>query len=248
MEDLEQTITALWEARDDLASVMPEAEARAAVHEAIELLDTGDARVAEVVGDDVVVHQWLKYAVLLLFRLARMDVTEVGPVRVPRQDPAQAPLRAVEGAGGAGRVGALGLVPRARGDPHAELREHRRARRCRHHGRHLGHRRLVRADRRAGAPVGRRRHRRRARAAAGRAGDRRERRHHRLAVHGHAGRARRRRQRAGRGRDPEPGHPGDRRRDRRRGVARRRAAVEHRRAGRAARGRSRVATSRCRAR
>ena len=37
------------------------------------------ARVAEVVGDDVVVHQWLKYAVLLLFRLARMDVTEVGP-------------------------------------------------------------------------------------------------------------------------------------------------------------------------
>ena len=79
MEDLEQTITALWEARDDLASVMPEAEARHAVHQAIELLDSGEARVAEVVGDVVVVHQWLKYAVLLLFRLARMDVTEVGP-------------------------------------------------------------------------------------------------------------------------------------------------------------------------
>ncbi len=79
MEDLEQTITALWAARDDLASVMTEVEGRAAVHQAIELLDSGDARVAEVVGDDVVVHQWLKYAVLLLFRLARMDVTEVGP-------------------------------------------------------------------------------------------------------------------------------------------------------------------------
>jgi 2,3,4,5-tetrahydropyridine-2-carboxylate N-succinyltransferase len=79
VEDLEQTITALWESRDDLATVMTEAEARAAVHEAIDLLDHGDARVAEVVGDDVVVHQWLKYAVLLLFRLARMDITEVGP-------------------------------------------------------------------------------------------------------------------------------------------------------------------------
>jgi 2,3,4,5-tetrahydropyridine-2,6-dicarboxylate N-succinyltransferase len=79
VEDLEQTITALWEARDDLASVMSEAEARQAVHQAIELLDSGEARVAEVVDDVVVVHQWLKYAVLLLFRLARMDVTEVGP-------------------------------------------------------------------------------------------------------------------------------------------------------------------------
>jgi 2,3,4,5-tetrahydropyridine-2-carboxylate N-succinyltransferase len=79
VEDLEQTITALWEARDDLASVMPEHEARQAVHEAIDLLDRGDARVAEVVGDVVVVHQWLKYAVLLLFRLARMEATEVGP-------------------------------------------------------------------------------------------------------------------------------------------------------------------------
>ncbi len=79
MADLEQTITALWEGRDDLASVMTEAEALHAVHEAIELLDRGDARVAEVVDDQVVVHQWLKYAVLLLFRFARMDVTEVGP-------------------------------------------------------------------------------------------------------------------------------------------------------------------------
>ena len=79
MADPEQTITALWEGGDDLASVMTEAEALHAVHEAIELLDRGDARVAEVVDDQVVVHQWLKYAVLLLFRCARMNVTEVGP-------------------------------------------------------------------------------------------------------------------------------------------------------------------------
>jgi 2,3,4,5-tetrahydropyridine-2-carboxylate N-succinyltransferase len=49
------------------------------VHEAIEQLDRGEARVAEVVDDEVVVHEWLKYAVLLLFRLARMETIELGP-------------------------------------------------------------------------------------------------------------------------------------------------------------------------
>ena len=49
------------------------------MHEAIELLDTGEARVAEVVDGDVVVHEWLKYAVLLLFRLSKMETIELGP-------------------------------------------------------------------------------------------------------------------------------------------------------------------------
>ncbi len=79
MDDLAKTITALWEGRDDLESVMSRDEARAAVHEAIELLDGGDARVAEVVDGEVVVNEWLKYAVLLLFRLAQMETIELGP-------------------------------------------------------------------------------------------------------------------------------------------------------------------------
>jgi 2,3,4,5-tetrahydropyridine-2-carboxylate N-succinyltransferase len=78
-EALEKTITALWEGRDDLFAVLPETEARAAVLQAVELLDTGEARVAEVVGDDVVVHEWLKFAVLLLFRLSQMETIELGP-------------------------------------------------------------------------------------------------------------------------------------------------------------------------
>src|SRR6476469_6603911 len=78
-EALEKTITALWEGRDDLFAVLPEGDARAAVLQAVELLDTGEARVAEVVGDDVVVHEWLKYAVLLLFRLSNMETIELGP-------------------------------------------------------------------------------------------------------------------------------------------------------------------------
>ncbi|MET0629107.1 MAG: 2,3,4,5-tetrahydropyridine-2,6-dicarboxylate N-succinyltransferase, partial [Acidimicrobiia bacterium] len=62
-----------------MASVMPDGEARRAVHDAIDLLDTGEARVAEVDGDVVVVHEWLKFAVLLLFRLSHMETTELGP-------------------------------------------------------------------------------------------------------------------------------------------------------------------------
>src|SRR3954462_11704215 len=78
-EALAKTLTALWEGRDDLFAVLPEGDARAAVLQAVELLDTGEARVAEVVGDEVVVHQWLKYAVLLLFRISHMETTELGP-------------------------------------------------------------------------------------------------------------------------------------------------------------------------
>jgi 2,3,4,5-tetrahydropyridine-2-carboxylate N-succinyltransferase len=77
--ELAKTITALWEGRDDLAAVMPAAEARAAVHDAIDLLDRGEARVAEIVDGDVIVHEWLKQAILLLFRLEQMQVAEAGP-------------------------------------------------------------------------------------------------------------------------------------------------------------------------
>jgi 2,3,4,5-tetrahydropyridine-2-carboxylate N-succinyltransferase len=101
--DLAAQITALWESRDDLTAVMAEAEARRAVHEAIELLDTGEARVAEVVDGEVVVHEWLKYAVLLLFRLSQMETTELGPFeyvdKIPlKHDYAGARVRVVPGA------------------------------------------------------------------------------------------------------------------------------------------------------
>jgi 2,3,4,5-tetrahydropyridine-2-carboxylate N-succinyltransferase len=103
LHDLEPTITALWEGRDNLEAVMPADAASHAVHDAIELLDRGEARVAEVVDDVVVVHEWLKYAVLLLFRLARMDVTELGPFEFHDKIPLkhryqQARVRVVPGA------------------------------------------------------------------------------------------------------------------------------------------------------
>ena len=102
MADLEAQINALWEARDDLSAVMTEDQARDVVHEAIELLDSGAARVAEVVDGDVVVHEWLKYAVLLLFRLSKMETIELGPFeyvdKIPlKHDYQGAKVRAVPG-------------------------------------------------------------------------------------------------------------------------------------------------------
>ncbi|MEQ8840367.1 MAG: 2,3,4,5-tetrahydropyridine-2,6-dicarboxylate N-succinyltransferase [Acidimicrobiales bacterium] len=78
MSDLTSRIEALWESRDSLDVDDP--EVIAAVHEAIDQLDTGVARVAEV-GDDgeVIVHQWCKYAVLLLFKISKMDTIDNGP-------------------------------------------------------------------------------------------------------------------------------------------------------------------------
>jgi len=102
VSDLEQRITALWDGRDDLAAVMAEGEARAAVDEAVALLDRGDARVAEVVDGEVVVHQWLKQAILLLFRFAEMETIELGPFEYADKIPlkhgfAAARVRAVPG-------------------------------------------------------------------------------------------------------------------------------------------------------
>ena len=68
---LEQRVSAFW---DDPASADVEA-----VEEAIGLLDRGEVRVAEKRGDEWIVHEWLKKAILLYFRLRRMEPIEVGP-------------------------------------------------------------------------------------------------------------------------------------------------------------------------
>ena len=101
MADLEARINELWEHRDDVAA--GDAEATAVVGEAIGLLDGGEARVAEVNGDSVVVNQWLKHAILLYFRLSSMETTELGPFefadKIPlKQDYAAAGVRVVPGA------------------------------------------------------------------------------------------------------------------------------------------------------
>jgi 2,3,4,5-tetrahydropyridine-2-carboxylate N-succinyltransferase len=103
MADLHASIDDLWDHRDELKPGDPAAVEL--IHEAIELLDTGQARVAEVdpVTDDVVVHEWLKRAILLLFRVSEMATTELGPFefadKLPlKRDYQSAGVRVVPGA------------------------------------------------------------------------------------------------------------------------------------------------------
>jgi len=66
---LAQVIDSAWESRADLGPRSASAEVREAVAEVISQLDQGSLRVAEKTGDAWQVHQWVKKAVLLSFRL-----------------------------------------------------------------------------------------------------------------------------------------------------------------------------------
>ena len=67
-EQLAQTIDAAFENRAEV-NFNTTGDVRDAVNEALNLLDSGQARVAEKVDGTWVVNQWLKRAVLLSFRL-----------------------------------------------------------------------------------------------------------------------------------------------------------------------------------
>ncbi len=104
MADLQATIEDLWSRRTELAP--DDADANRAIFEAITLLDTGAARVAEWAADgsgDVVVHQWLKQAILLYFKQSQMSTIELGPFeyadKIPlKTDYASRGVRVVPGA------------------------------------------------------------------------------------------------------------------------------------------------------
>ena len=74
---LKAQIEELWEKRDQLEP--GDKEASATVDAAIQLLDEGAVRVAEEKDGEVVVHTWLKNAILLLFKLSKMQTIELGP-------------------------------------------------------------------------------------------------------------------------------------------------------------------------
>jgi len=102
MADLQSTIESLWEHRSDLA--VDDVDANRAVLEAVTLLDRGEARVAEIdAAGQVVVHEWLKLAILLYFRQSEMATQEIGPFeyadKIPlKHDYLAAGVRVVPGA------------------------------------------------------------------------------------------------------------------------------------------------------
>ncbi|MHC4393613.1 MAG: 2,3,4,5-tetrahydropyridine-2,6-dicarboxylate N-succinyltransferase, partial [Planctomycetota bacterium] len=82
MPDLQQTIEEAFETRDTLSPDSCPIPVRNAVLEALELLDSGRARVAEKGEDGAwVVHQWLKMAVLLSFRIRENKLIDAGYTR-----------------------------------------------------------------------------------------------------------------------------------------------------------------------
>ena len=69
MNKLEETIEQAFENRAQITPANVSPEIKDAVLDAIELLDSGQARVAEKLNGAWRVNQWLKKAVLLYFRI-----------------------------------------------------------------------------------------------------------------------------------------------------------------------------------
>ena len=78
MKNAQSIIEAAWENRADV-TLKTKGDIRKAVDFALNQLDSGKARVAEKIGGDWQVNQWLKKAVLLSFRLNDMELIGNGP-------------------------------------------------------------------------------------------------------------------------------------------------------------------------
>ncbi|HUH61114.1 MAG TPA: 2,3,4,5-tetrahydropyridine-2,6-dicarboxylate N-succinyltransferase [Candidimonas sp.] len=78
---VQNTIEAAWDIRTELSPTSGHGEIDAAVQATLTGLDTGRLRVAEKQGTTWVVHQWIKKAVLLSFRLAENKLAGQGPLQ-----------------------------------------------------------------------------------------------------------------------------------------------------------------------
>ena len=103
MADLQGRIEELWARREELDAA--DGDVRATVHEAIDGLDRGECRVAEIdaATRDVTVNIWLKLAILLLFRISNMETVDAAPFEYADKLPlkhgfAEAGVRALPGA------------------------------------------------------------------------------------------------------------------------------------------------------
>ena len=84
-DQLAKIIDAAWDARDGISS-FTQGEVRDAVQTALAGLDDGSLRVAEKIAGSWQVHQYLKKAVLLSFRLNDNDVVDGGASGAPAYD------------------------------------------------------------------------------------------------------------------------------------------------------------------
>lgn len=76
MEELQAKIESIWNDR----SLLESEESKASIRNVLELLDKGKLRVAEPNGDQWIVHEWVKKAVLMYFPIQEMKTIECGPL------------------------------------------------------------------------------------------------------------------------------------------------------------------------
>ena len=74
MNHLESLINKAWDNRD----LLNETQTTDAIRQVIDLLDSGELRVAEPSSNGWVVHQWVKKAVVLYFPIQKMETLEAG--------------------------------------------------------------------------------------------------------------------------------------------------------------------------
>jgi len=73
--ELRNTIEQAWDDR----KLLNNNATQKAIREVVDLLDKGDLRVAEKMGDQWQVNEWIKKAVILYFPIQQMKTIEVGP-------------------------------------------------------------------------------------------------------------------------------------------------------------------------
>ena len=74
MDNLQTIIEQAWNNRE----LLKETITTDAIRKVIDLLDTGTLRVAEPVGDQWQVNEWVKKAVVMYFPIQKMETLEVG--------------------------------------------------------------------------------------------------------------------------------------------------------------------------
>lgn len=88
-EHLQATIDTIFENRSSITPSTVEPDVRDAILEAIDLLDSGEARVAEKIDGEWVVNQWLKKAVLLSFAIRDNQIMPGGETNYYDKVPAK---------------------------------------------------------------------------------------------------------------------------------------------------------------
>lgn len=76
MQNLQEIITRAYEERHQITPDNVAPDIKQAIWDVIDLLDTGKLRVAEKQQNDWIVHQWLKKAVLLYFRVTPNQIID----------------------------------------------------------------------------------------------------------------------------------------------------------------------------